>query len=50
MGWPSRSPGVPLRCLFTVYVHRLRKQLSDKGANVSIKTVRGMGYLLTNEQ
>jgi DNA-binding response OmpR family regulator len=33
-----------------VYVHRLRKQLSDKGANVRIKTVRGMGYLLTNER
>jgi DNA-binding response OmpR family regulator len=33
-----------------VYVHRLRKQLSDNGANVRIKTVRGMGYLLTNER
>jgi DNA-binding response OmpR family regulator len=29
-----------------VYVHRLRKQLSEKGANVRIQTVRGMGYLL----
>jgi DNA-binding response OmpR family regulator len=33
-----------------VYVHRLRKQLSEKGANVRIQTVRGIGYLLTNEQ
>jgi two-component system response regulator TctD len=33
-----------------VYVHRLRKQLYEKGANVRIQTVRGMGYLLTNER
>jgi DNA-binding response OmpR family regulator len=33
-----------------VYVHRLRKQLSEKGANVRIQTVRGIGYLLTNER
>jgi DNA-binding response OmpR family regulator len=33
-----------------VYVHRLRRQLSDKGANVRIKTVRGMGYVLTTER
>ena len=32
-----------------VYVHRLRRQLSDKGANVRIKTVRGMGYVLTTD-
>jgi DNA-binding response OmpR family regulator len=30
-----------------VYVHRLRKQLADFGANVEIHTVRGVGYLLT---
>jgi DNA-binding response OmpR family regulator len=30
-----------------VYVHRLRKQLADFGANVQIHTVRGVGYLLT---
>jgi len=30
-----------------VYVHRLRKQLSDLGARVDIHTVRGVGYLLT---
>jgi DNA-binding response OmpR family regulator len=28
-----------------VYVSRLRKQLSDKGARVQIHTVRGVGYL-----
>jgi DNA-binding response OmpR family regulator len=29
-----------------VYVHRLRKQLSDAGAKVRIHTVRGVGYLI----
>lgn len=29
-----------------VYVHRLRKQLSDVGATVEIHTVRGIGYLM----
>jgi DNA-binding response OmpR family regulator len=29
-----------------VYVHRLRKQLLDKGARVQIHTVRGVGYLI----
>jgi DNA-binding response OmpR family regulator len=29
-----------------VYVHRLRKQLSERGANVEIHTIRGVGYLL----
>lgn len=33
-----------------VYVHRLRKQLSDHGAKVRIHTVRGVGYLLTEEK
>ena len=28
-----------------VYISRLRKQLSDKGARVQIHTVRGVGYL-----
>lgn len=32
-----------------VYVHRLRKQLSERGANVRIQTVRGFGYMLTHE-
>jgi DNA-binding response OmpR family regulator len=31
-----------------VYIHRLRKQLADRGANVEIHTVRGVGYLLTS--
>ena len=30
-----------------VYVHRLRKQLTDSGAKVEIRTIRGLGYLLT---
>ena len=29
-----------------VYVHRLRKQLADSGADVEIHTVRGVGYLI----
>jgi DNA-binding response OmpR family regulator len=29
-----------------VYVHRLRRQLADFGADVEIHTVRGVGYLL----
>lgn len=33
-----------------VYVHRLRKQLSDKGAKVQIHTVRGVGYLIAEEK
>ena len=32
-----------------VYVHRLRKALSDNGAKVVIQTVRGVGYLLKAE-
>jgi DNA-binding response OmpR family regulator len=30
-----------------VYVHRLRKQLADAGADVEIHTIRGVGYLIT---
>jgi len=29
-----------------VYVHRLRKQLAEAGADVAIHTVRGVGYLV----
>jgi two-component system response regulator TctD len=29
-----------------VYVHRLRKQFEDTGANLEVHTVRGVGYLL----
>ena len=33
-----------------VYVHRLRKQLSDRGAKVQIHTIRGVGYLIAEEK
>jgi DNA-binding response OmpR family regulator len=33
-----------------VYVHRLRKQLSEKNAKVQIHTIRGVGYLIREEQ
>jgi two-component system response regulator TctD len=32
-----------------VYVHRLRKTLSDLGATVKITTVRGVGYLIAED-
>ena len=33
-----------------VSVHRLRKQLTETGAHVTIHTVRGVGYLIKEEQ
>ena len=33
-----------------VYVHRLRKQLSDRGARVHVHTIRGVGYLIAEEK
>jgi DNA-binding response OmpR family regulator len=33
-----------------VYVHRLRKQLSERGAKVLIHTIRGVGYLLAEDK
>ena len=33
-----------------VYIHRLRRQLSDKGARVQIHTVRGVGYLIAEDK
>jgi two-component system response regulator TctD len=33
-----------------VYVHRLRKMLSDAGATVKIHTVRGVGYLMAEDK
>ena len=33
-----------------VYVHRLRKQLSERGAKVHIHTVRGVGYIMAEEK
>jgi len=32
-----------------VYVYRLRKQLSERGAKVQIHTIRGVGYLIAEE-
>jgi two-component system response regulator TctD len=32
-----------------VYVHRLRKQLADDGARVKIHTIRGIGYLIAED-
>ena len=33
-----------------VYVHRLRKRLSDLGAKVQLHTIRGVGYLLKEDK
>jgi DNA-binding response OmpR family regulator len=33
-----------------VYVHRLRRQLAEKGARVKVQTIRGVGYLLAEEK
>ncbi len=33
-----------------VYVHRLRKQLDDRGAKVRINTIRGVGYLIAEDK
>lgn len=33
-----------------VYVHRLRKMLADSGATVKVHTVRGVGYLLSEDK
>jgi DNA-binding response OmpR family regulator len=33
-----------------VYVYRLRKQLSERGAKVQIHTIRGVGYLIAEEK
>jgi DNA-binding response OmpR family regulator len=33
-----------------VYVHRLRKQLSERGARVQIHTIRGVGYIIAEEK
>jgi DNA-binding response OmpR family regulator len=33
-----------------VYVHRLRRQLSEKGAKVLIHTIRGIGYLIAEDK
>jgi DNA-binding response OmpR family regulator len=33
-----------------VYVHRLRKQLSERGARAQVHTIRGVGYLIAEEK
>jgi len=33
-----------------VYVHRLRKQLLDRGARVKVHTMRGIGYVLAEDK
>jgi DNA-binding response OmpR family regulator len=33
-----------------VYIHRLRKQLSERGAKVQIHTIRGVGYLMSEDK
>ena len=33
-----------------VYIHRLRRQLADKGARVQIHTIRGVGYLIAEDK
>ncbi len=33
-----------------VLVHRVRKKLTDSGANATIHTVRGIGYLMTTDE
>jgi DNA-binding response OmpR family regulator len=33
-----------------VYVHRLRKQLTDAGATVTIHTIRGVGYMMAEDK
>ena len=33
-----------------VYVHRLRKQLFERGARVQVHTIRGVGYLIAEDK
>jgi two-component system response regulator TctD len=33
-----------------VYIHRLRKGLADRGAHVTIHTVRGVGYMIEQDR
>jgi DNA-binding response OmpR family regulator len=33
-----------------VYVHRLRRQLAERGAKVQVHTIRGVGYLIAEEK
>lgn len=42
--------GEPESNTIDVYVHRLRRQLADGGATVSIHTIRGVGYMMTDAE
>ncbi len=33
-----------------VYVHRLRRQLAERGAKVQVHTIRGVGYLIAEDK
>jgi two-component system response regulator TctD len=33
-----------------VYIHRLRKELADRGAKIKIRTIRGVGYLIAEQK
>jgi DNA-binding response OmpR family regulator len=43
-------PGDVASNAIEVYVHRLRKQLAEKGAKVKVQTIRGVGYLIAEEK
>src|SRR3981189_264229 len=45
----GKSGEVPSNAI-EVYVHRLRKQLSERGAKVQVHTIRGVGYLIAEEK
>jgi DNA-binding response OmpR family regulator len=43
-------PGDVASNAIEVYVHRLRKQLAEKGARVKVQTIRGVGYIIAEEK
>ena len=43
-------PGDVASNAIEVYVHRLRKQLAEKGAKVKVQTIRGVGYIIAEEK
>ncbi len=43
-------PGDVASNAIEVYVHRLRKQLSERGARVKVQTIRGVGYLIAEDK
>jgi len=46
----AKGPSSVSRNAIEVYVHRLRKILEDRGAKVSIETVKGVGYVIHEKQ